>query len=158
MMLIKLKNNMNYKEQNGLEKNLDLNLSEIKGINRERLDTNKKMSKLQKAELDELTDYFEDKLRMIKQENKKSKNTFKELIVSRETEMVRINKEIDSLRREHDVKINKIKETILEQKEELRISARETKHDKTNVKNTIKLNHKMQKENAIKIRQLRELR
>jgi len=157
-MLIKLKNNMNYKEQNGLEKNLDLNLSEIKGINRERLDTNKKMSKLQKAELDELTDYFEDKLRMIKQENKKSKNTFKELIVSRETEMVRINKEIDSLRREHDVKINKIKETILEQKEELRISARETKHDKTNVKNTIKLNHKMQKENAIKIRQLRELR
>jgi len=66
---------------------------------------NKNMIKSHKKEMKELTEHLEEKLKVIREENRKSKNTFKELIVSRETELVRINKEIDSFKREQEDRI-----------------------------------------------------
>lgn len=78
-----------------MEHDLDKRLNELRIFNNQRLADNKNMAKTHKEEMQELSGYYEEKLQSIRQEQRKSKNTFKELIVSRETELVRVSKEID---------------------------------------------------------------
>jgi hypothetical protein len=79
-----------------MEADLDKRLNEIKTFNTQRITDNKNLAKSHKEEIKELEDYYEDRLHAIRKDQRKSKNTFKELIVSRETELVRINKDTDA--------------------------------------------------------------
>lgn len=140
-----------------MESDLDKRLNELKIFNTQRLADNKSMAKTHKEEMQELSEYYEDKLQTIRQEHRKSKNTFKELIVSRETELVRISKEIDICKKDKEHQLNNLRGQKVETKEQFQMDSKYTKTNNNDLEEIQNLNKELQKENQLKIRRLRRL-
>jgi DNA repair exonuclease SbcCD ATPase subunit len=142
------------------EMEIDLNhrLEQISYLNKQRLHDNKKMSSEHSEEMKELTEQYEDKLKRIREENTKSKSTIKELIISRESELVRINKEIENCTKEHEKSKQALKDQITKLKEEAKMNQKQRKVKEVDLEELKVLNAEAQKVNSLKLRKLRKMR
>lgn len=110
-----------------LEQDLDYKISQITHFNQKRLKDNRELANAYNDETKEIKQLYEEKLQKIREENKRSKNTIKELISSREAELSRINKEIESISKTHENSRKDFDDRILECKEEMKVVQKQRK-------------------------------
>ena len=110
-----------------LEKDLDHKISQITHFNQKKLKDNRELANAHNDETKELKLMYEEKIQKIREENKRSKETIKELISSREAELARINKEIDSINKVHLTTKQEFDGQITESKEEMKVVQKQRK-------------------------------
>lgn len=114
-------------EVNCLERDLDYKISQITQFNQKRMVDNRELAKAYHDETKEMKQLYEEKMQKIRDENKRSKNTIKELISSREAELSRINKEIESISKTHENSRKEFDNKIREWKEEMKLIQKQRK-------------------------------
>lgn len=141
-----------------MESELTLRMKQISYFNRQRLKDNKSMMHANKQEVDEITQFYENKLQLLRDENDRSKNNYKELVVNKEAELTRLNKEIDDIETIHGKNQSKFNEAKYEGKESMKVLQRQRQNNISDLDHLRNVNKELQKNNMVKLRHMKRLR
>lgn len=110
-----------------LECELDRKLTKIAQLQKKSIKELQKVSSAHEDDSQELRSFYENKLARIREENSISKQTMKELILSREAELSRVLKDTDSAGRQFEQAKQETQGHIVELKEQIKAAQKQRK-------------------------------